>query len=89
MPGKKQRRDRSPASAKRTTVSEAPRDWSWLAIFAVALAARLVFVWHSRGVPFFFSPIIDAQGYDSGAMELITTGMAGGRSTRRRSTYCF
>ena len=39
-------------------------------MFAVAFATRLVFVWHSRQLPFFFSPIIDAQGYDSRAVEL-------------------
>ena len=53
-----------------------PRDWWWLAVFAAAFAARLIFVWHSRRLPFFFSPIIDAQGYDSRAAELLTTGIS-------------
>ena len=52
------------------------RDWWWLAVFAAAFAARLIFVWHSRRLPFFFSPIIDAQGYVSRAVELITTGFS-------------
>jgi 4-amino-4-deoxy-L-arabinose transferase-like glycosyltransferase len=42
----------------------------------VAFGARLIFVWHSRQVPFFFSPIIDAQGYDRRAAELLTTGIS-------------
>ena len=60
----------------KTIRSPKPRDWWWVAVFAAAFAARLVFVWHSRQLPFFFSPLIDAQGYDSRAMELITTGVS-------------
>jgi 4-amino-4-deoxy-L-arabinose transferase-like glycosyltransferase len=75
MSRKKKRTSRSPPPSPKT-VRAAPRDWWWLAVFAVAFAARLVFVWHSRHLPFFFSPIIDAQGYDSRATELITTGIS-------------
>ena len=45
-------------------------------MFAAAFAARLIFVWHSRRLPFFFSPIIDAQAYDARARELLTTGIS-------------
>ena len=80
MPGRKKRVDQASAPPDRpaTTVQQPtpPRDWWWLAIFAAAFAARLIFVWHSRSVPFFFSPIIDAQAYDSRAVELITTGFS-------------
>ena len=72
---KRTKQPQPPASAAKTVRNPTPRDWWWLAVFAVAFAARLVFVWHSRQLPFFFSPIIDAQGYDSRAVELITTGI--------------
>ena len=79
MPKKKKRTNRSPASPAKTVPAPTPRDtsrdWWWLAVFVVAFATRLVFVWHSRQLPFFFSPIIDAQGYDSRAVELVTTGI--------------
>jgi 4-amino-4-deoxy-L-arabinose transferase-like glycosyltransferase len=75
MSKKKKRMDQSPApSAKTVRTPTPPRDWWWLAVFATAFAARLIFVWHSRRLPFFFSPIIDAQGYDLRAAELLTTG---------------
>ena len=77
MSKKKKRTTRSPRSSAKAVRNPTPqRDWWWLAVFAVAFAARLVFVWHSRQLPFFFSPIIDAQGYDSRATELITTGIS-------------
>ena len=76
MSRKKKRTNQSPACSAKTVRNPTPRDWWWLAVFAVACAARLVFVWHSRQLPFFFSPIIDAQGYDSRAVELITTGIS-------------
>jgi len=77
MSRKKKRIDQSPApSAKTVGKPTPPRDWWWLAVFAAAFAVRLIFVWHSRRLPFFFSPIIDAQGYDSRAVELLTTGIS-------------
>jgi 4-amino-4-deoxy-L-arabinose transferase-like glycosyltransferase len=76
MSRKKRRTNQSPASSAKTVRNPTPRNWWWLAVFAAACAARLVFVWHSRQLPFFFSPIIDAQGYDSRAVELITTGIS-------------
>jgi len=77
MSRKKKRTDQSPApSAKTVRKPTPPRDWWWLAVFASAFAVRLIFVWHSRRVPFFFSPIIDANGYDSRAAELLTTGIS-------------
>ena len=76
MSRKKKRTNQSLSSSAKTVRNPTPRDWWWLAVFAVAFAARLVFVWHSRQLPFFFSPIIDAQGYDSRAVELITTGIS-------------
>jgi len=75
MSRRKKRTNQSPApSAKKGPETDAARDWWWLAVFAAAFAVRLIFVWHSRQLPFFFSPIIDAQGYDSRAAELLTTG---------------
>jgi 4-amino-4-deoxy-L-arabinose transferase-like glycosyltransferase len=77
MSRKKKRIDQSPARLAKTVQKPTPsRDWWWLAIVAVAFAARLIFVWHSRRLPFFFSPIIDANGYDSRAAELLTTGIS-------------
>jgi len=77
MSRRKKLRDQSPAlSAKTVQKPTPPRDWWWLAVFAAAFAVRLIFVWHSRRLPFFFSPIIDAQGYDSRAVELLTTGIS-------------
>jgi len=76
MSRKKKRTNQSRASSAKTVRSPTSRDWWWLAVFAVAFAARLVFVWHSRQVPFFFSPLIDAQGYDTRAVELITRGIS-------------
>ena len=77
MSRKKRRINQSPApSAKTVQKPTPPRDWWWLAVFAAAFAARLVFVWHSRRLPFFFSPIIDAQAYDWRAAELVTTGIS-------------
>ncbi len=77
MSRKKKRINQSPApSAKTVRKPTPPRDWWWLAVFAAAFAARLIFVWHSRRLPFFFSPIIDAQGYDWRAAELLTTGIS-------------
>jgi 4-amino-4-deoxy-L-arabinose transferase-like glycosyltransferase len=78
MSRKKKRITQSPAPSAKTVRKPTPaRDWWWLAVFAAAFAVRLIFVWHSRRLPFFFSPIIDAQGYDSQAAELITTGISG------------
>jgi len=77
MSTKKRRISQSSAPSPKTVRKPTPpRDWWWLAVFAVAFAARLIFVWHSRRVPFFFSPIIDANGYDSRAAELLTTGIS-------------
>jgi hypothetical protein len=77
MSRRKKRTPQSPAPSAKTVRKPAPpRDWWWLAVFAAACAVRLVFVWHSRRLPFFFSPIIDAQGYDSRAAELLTTGIS-------------
>jgi 4-amino-4-deoxy-L-arabinose transferase-like glycosyltransferase len=77
MSKRKKRTSQPPPRSTKTVLKPTPRrDWSWLAVFVVAFAARLVFVWHSRQLPFFFSPIIDAQGYDSRAVELITTGIS-------------
>ena len=75
MSSKKKRINQSPASSARKVRNPTSRDWWWLAVFGMAFAARLLFVWHSRQLPFFFSPIIDAQGYDARAVELITTGL--------------
>jgi len=75
MPRRKKRTNQPPApSAKTVRKPTPPRDWWWLAVFAAAFAARLIFVWHSRRLPFFFSPIIDAQGYDWRAAEMLTAG---------------
>jgi len=77
MSKEKKRLTQSPAPSAKTVRRPTPaRDWWWLAVFAAALAARLIFVWHSRRLPFFFSPIIDANGYDSRAAELLTTGIS-------------
>ena len=77
MSRKKKRITQSPApSAKTVRKPTPPRDWWWLAVFAAAFAVRLIFVWHSRRLPFFFSPIIDANEYDLRAAELLTTGIS-------------
>jgi 4-amino-4-deoxy-L-arabinose transferase-like glycosyltransferase len=77
MSRKKKRITQSPAPSAKTVRKPTPaRDWWWLAVFAAAFAVRLIFVWHSRRLPFFFSPIIDANGYDSRAAELLTTGIS-------------
>jgi hypothetical protein len=75
MSKRKKRINHSSARSAKTVLKPTPRpDWWWLAVFAAAFAARLIFVWHSRRLPFFFSPIIDAQRYDPRAMELIQNG---------------
>jgi 4-amino-4-deoxy-L-arabinose transferase-like glycosyltransferase len=75
MSRKKKRIDESASPSAKTVRNPTPRDWWWLAVFAAAFAVRLIFVWHSGRLPFFFSPIIDAQGYDSQARALLTKGM--------------
>jgi len=77
MSRRKKRVTQSPPPPAKTARKPTPlRDWWWLAVFAAAVAARLIFVFHSQQLPFFFSPIIDAQGYDSRAAELLTTGIS-------------
>jgi tetratricopeptide (TPR) repeat protein len=51
-------------------------DWWRVGVFAAALAVRLIYLMHSRHVPFFDAPIIDAEMYDQRAMDMLTTGVA-------------
>ena len=50
-----------------------PVDWrTALAVFALALVVRLVFLWDGRGYPAFLVPLVDAANYDAAARSLAT-----------------
>lgn len=73
-----------PASAKtaasaKTPAPTAPRQSSWLAlaVFAIALAVRWLYLYQASDAPTFAVPIVDAAAYDQLARELATTGVLG------------
>jgi tetratricopeptide (TPR) repeat protein len=68
--------------------SEIRRTCLWsCCIFALALAVRLVYLAHARGLPFFDHPIMDASYHDTWAREILAGEAARGEPFFRAPLY--